>query len=375
MTRAIERLYLTRSKWYGENKKESKPSLFLTQMNYLENPRICLFEVGTLTTDVQVESRSDLDILKANVQQEAVGAVSSMRLATALQRILELEKIRMIEEGRDLSQFDKQAFLAIPESSQRIEQWCSGIKTHPIELPSRYSASSLKTYDSCPLKFKFQHVLKIPSEPRIYFDFGSVMHRVIEHVSDVKKEGGIPTREEAHRVLDLFWPKTSFLTATQEHEKRATAIRILDTYLVWEQENPNTILSCEESFTFSLGDSSFTGKIDRIEKTPEGRLRVIDFKTGKKPSSLTKASIPEEIQLNLYSLALRNIHGTLPEKASFFYLEDGKFVDYIPSAETIRGFEEKLTQMTTTIRNREFSTKTGWDCQRCDYRILCEKIE
>lgn len=375
MTRAIERLYLTRSKWYGENKKESKPSLFLTQMHYLENPLICLFEVGTLTTDVPVESTSDLEILKAKVQQEAVGAVSSMRLVTALQRILELEKIRMIEEGRDLSQFDQHSFLAIPESSQRIEEWRSGTKTPPIELPGRYSASSLKTYESCPLKFKFQHVLKIPSEPRIYFDFGSVIHRVIEHLGGVKKEGGVLTREEAHRVLELFWPKTSFLTATQEHEKKADAIQILDTYLAWEQENPNTLLSCEESFTFSLGDTSFTGKIDRIEKTPDGRLRVIDFKTGKKPSALTKASIPEEIQLNLYSLALRNIHGTLPERASFFYLEDGKFVEYTPTPDTTRGFEEKLTQITTAIRNREFSPKPGWDCQYCDYRILCERLE
>lgn len=298
-----------------------------------------------------------------------------MRLATALQRIIELEKIRMIEKGGDLSQFDQDAFLAVPESSTRIEQWRSGTKTHPIELPARYSASSLKTYDSCPLRFKFQNVLKVPSQPRMYFDFGSVMHRVIEHLGIMKKEGKVPTREEAHRVLDLLWPKTSFLTTTQEQEKRTTAVRILDTYLAWEQENHNCVLSCEESFTFSLGDTSFTGSIDRIEQTPEGRLRVIDFKTGKKPSSLTKASIPEEIQLNLYSLALRNIYGTLPEKASFFYLEDGKFVDYTPTVEPIKKFEEKLTRMTTAIRNREFPPKPGWGCQFCDYTMLCEKME
>ncbi len=375
MTRAIDRLYLTRSKWYGENKKESKPSIFLTRMHYTDNPRICLVEVPTLNPDILVEPRNDLAILKGNVQQEAVSALSGMRLATALQRITELEKIRMIEEGADPSRFDQAAFLAVPECSRRIEEWYSGTGTHPVALPARYSASSLKTYDSCPLKFKFQHVLKIPSQPRIFFDFGSVMHTVIEHLGKMKKEGNVPTRHDAHRVLSLFWPKTAFLTATQEQEKKETAIRILDTYLAWEQENENSVLSCEESFTFSLGDTTFTGSIDRIEQTPGAAFRVIDFKTGKKPSTLTKAAIPEEIQLNLYSLALHTIHGTLPERASFFYLEDGKFVDYTPTAETIRGFEEKLTRMMTAIRNREFSPKPGWGCQYCDYAMLCERLE
>ena len=375
MTRAIERLYLMRAKWYGENKNESKPSAFLTQVDYTHNPLIRVVEVPKIATDDVILSTNELDLLRGKVQYEAVEAISSMRLSTALQRIIELEKIRLIEEGRDLSQFNPTKFLSVPDESVRIAQLLSGTETHPFELPKRFSATSLKTYDSCPLKFKFRYVLKIPSEPKIYFDFGSVVHKVVELLSTQKKEGIVPTREEAHRLLDLLWPKTSFLTLTQEQEKKITAIQILDTYLTWELQNQNEILASEESFTFKQDDLSFTGGIDRIEKTPDGQLRVIDFKTGKKPSKLTKASIPEEIQLNLYCLAIQNVYGQLPQVASFFYLEEGKFVDYIPTKETIEAFYKRLREITDAVRNREFSPCPGWDCHFCDYAGLCEALE
>jgi len=375
MTRAIERLYLVRARWYGENKNESKPSAFLTQVDYTNNPLIQVVQVPKITTDIAIESTNELDILRAHVQQEAVEAISGMRLSTALQRIIELEKIRIIEEGRDLSQFDTRIFLSVPDEGVRISQLLAGNESHPIELPTRFSATSLKTYDSCPLKFKFRYVLKIPSEPQIFFDFGSVIHNVIELLATQKMEGVLPTREDAHRVLDLLWPKTAFLTTTQEQEKKETAIRILDTYLAWELQNQNAILGSEESFTFKQGDISFNGNIDRIEQTLDGQLRVIDFKTGKKPSRLTKARIPEEIQLNLYSLAIQNVYGKLPQAASFFYLEEGKMVDYIPTNETIEAFCDKLNEITDAVRNREFDPCPGWDCSYCDYAGLCEALE
>jgi len=35
----------------------------------------------------------------------------------------------------------------------------------------------------------------------------------------------------------------------------------------------------------------------------------------------------------------------------------------------------RTREMTTAIRNREFSPKSGWDCQYCDYKVLCEAME
>jgi DNA helicase-2/ATP-dependent DNA helicase PcrA len=60
------------------------------------------------------------------------------------------------------------------------------------------------------------------------------------------------------------------------------------------------------------------GFIDRIEQTPEGEFGVVDFKTGAKPSSLMKNSVLSDIQLNLCSLAIKEMFGRLPVRASFY---------------------------------------------------------
>jgi hypothetical protein len=84
--------------------------------------------------------------------------------------------------------------------------------------------------------------------------------------------------------------------------------------------NRNTIVAAEKKFQFLLNGRKIKGSIDRIEQTPEGDYVVTDFKTGSKPSSLTKNSVGSNIQLNLYSLAIKEMFGKLPKRASFFYI-------------------------------------------------------
>ena len=98
---------------------------------------------------------------------------------------------------------------------------------------------------------------------------------------------------------------------------------MLDTYLAWQAANRNTIVAAEKKFQFPLNGRKVKGFIDRIEQTPEGEYVVVDFKTGAKPSSLTKNSVPADIQLNLYSLAIKEMFGKLPT-ACILLLHQGR---------------------------------------------------
>jgi DNA helicase-2/ATP-dependent DNA helicase PcrA len=42
------------------------------------------------------------------------------------------------------------------------------------------SATDIDTYRSCPLKYKFARVFRIPQEPTIHQRFGIVVHQVLE---------------------------------------------------------------------------------------------------------------------------------------------------------------------------------------------------
>jgi DNA helicase-2/ATP-dependent DNA helicase PcrA len=77
-----------------------------------------------------------------------------------------------------------------------------------------------------------------------------------------------------------------------------------------------------------VGVAVVKGFIDRLERTPEGPYVVVDFKTGSSMES--KNTIRDNIQMNVYCLAVKNKFGKLPARASLLYLKKRKMVDYVP---------------------------------------------
>jgi len=151
---------------------------------------------------------------------------------------------------------------------------------------------------------------------------------------------------------------------------------LIGTYLGWQAGNPNRILEAEKRFQISLGGRLLKGVIDRIEETPDGEIVVIDFKTGSKPGNLSKNTIREDIQMNLYSLAIREVYGKLPLKASLYYLRHNKIYDYGPTIESIGTFEARVVKLINAVCAEEFSPTPDYQtCKWCDYKDLCKEGE
>jgi DNA helicase-2/ATP-dependent DNA helicase PcrA len=105
---------------------------------------------------------------------------------------------------------------------------------------------------------------------------------------------------------------------------------------------------------------------------------VIDFKTGAKPSTITRSGIREDIQMNVYCMAVQAMpaYGTLPVRASLYYLKDDKAIDYIPDDESIAAFKERLSGMVAAVCAEEFLARPSYmGCRNCDYGDLCEAGE
>jgi DNA helicase-2/ATP-dependent DNA helicase PcrA len=117
-----------------------------------------------------------------------------------------------------------------------------------------------------------------------------------------------------------------------------------------------------------------TGYIDRIERQPDGGYVVIDFKTGSsKSAGITKGSIREDIQMNVYCMAVQALYGTLPVRASLYYLKDDRMIDYFPDEESIAAFRERAEAMVAAVCAEEFPARSSYmGCRNCDYTDLCE---
>ncbi len=82
---------------------------------------------------------------------------------------------------------------------------------------------------------------------------------------------------------------------------------MVDKLLRWLAKNPRRLLAIEHEFSVRLEDPTrpiqLTGRVDRLEVDDEGRLVVIDLKTGKS-SAVTAADVEEHAQLAGYQAAV-----------------------------------------------------------------------
>jgi len=184
----------------------------------------------------------------------------------------------------------------------------------------------------------------------------------------------------ALELLNSCCSSQAYASRTHELEDRVKAEALLDTYLAWQAANRNTITGTEKKFQFTLNGRTVKGYIDRIERTPDGKYVVVDFKTGSKPGSLTKNSVPLDIQLNLYCLAIKEMYGKLPQRASFYYIKDNKMVDYFPTeetiGETIGAFTGSVNKIISSVCAEQFGVTPSFQtCKFCDYADLCERKE
>jgi DNA helicase-2/ATP-dependent DNA helicase PcrA len=101
-----------------------------------------------------------------------------------------------------------------------------------------FSASALKTYQDCPLKYKFSYVLYIPSGPKMYFDLGIAVHSTVKALTrrQIEEPGYLPTKVEAIKILDHYWISSSYQDLKSEQEDRAYAEKMLEFFVNWCKE-------------------------------------------------------------------------------------------------------------------------------------------
>ena len=132
----------------------------------------------------------------------------------------------------------------------------------------------------------------------------------------------------------------------------------------------------EKDFSFKIGEDIFKGKIDRIDKTEDGKIEIIDYKTGKTPNG-GKLESDDKLQLLIYQLAAKEVFGINSPKLTYSYLETGQNLSFFPKENEIEKTKIELEKRVKEIKNSDFTPNPGWQCQHCDFKNICpyRKIE
>ena len=338
------------------------------------------------------------------------GRLGEMRLDTyldvdqAVSRYLELIKVAaLIERAKEGQTLDaalpalNEILLqcATPEQREILEQsgldsWLRDTERDPAERPTAaqnggepsldpfiprrgrglmLSASDIETYRLCPLKYKFARVFRIPQEPTIHQRFGIVLHQVLERFHQ-------QSDRSLDALMELFhasWRRSGFGDSDDELQFRERAVAALESYWHRERSSDSEAVWFERSFAFKIGPHLLRGRVDRVDRHPDGSYELIDYKTGR---AKTEQELREDVQLSVYQMGARESWGLETSAQSYLYVLTGEQVPVEHSEEELARVRATVTEIAAGILGQRFEPTPSPDvCRFCDYRIICPAAE
>jgi RecB family exonuclease len=238
-----------------------------------------------------------------------------------------------------------------------------------MKLPRALSHSSISMYQECPWRYKLKYVDKIPEKPKHFFSFGQSMHKALEFFYQVKVLPA-PSLEELLASYKENWVSVGYRDGEQEAEYFQQGQHILREYHKRHSAAFQIPFSVEYDFQMMVEGIPVTGKVDRIDRLPDGRLSVLDYKTGK---ALASARIEEDAQLTMYQLACESQLGAQVGRLVFYHLPSHKeHTVGRRSDEQVGGLRRRIVDTADGIMAERFDPKPSEGaCRWCDFKAYC----
>jgi len=273
------------------------------------------------------------------------------------------------------------AFAAAPFPTRTAARTHSPIQTVSRKLPP-LSFSLLHAYERCPRSVTYRTIFGLPdvradardgkddtiaeaaeldsAESTALLaagDYGRLVHRALE----LWARGQTPASRGRHYTDDAVREAAKDLQfkVDAKHLTRASAAFDSATAALkgWRIEN------AEAPFSLEYGDVVVSGFIDLIARDPQGRIVVIDYKTGTMPAS------DHALQLGIYRDAVERVYGFTDVACAIGrFAEDDTFsleTVELPSHETVRA---RIAAVAEGLGRADVTAKPGRWCWTCAYR-------
>jgi len=246
-----------------------------------------------------------------------------------------------------------------------------------------YSFSRIKCLHQCPLRYRYRYLQGLKEAFRSIESYlGNAVHDVLEWLYAERHRGREPDESTMLSRLAAGW--------TENFDDTVAIVRIEDSeemYLKTGREmlirffqetfarDRSETVALEQRLSTRLSDAVvFTGYADRIGRTEQGRLFVIDYKTSKKEGDGSEFS--EGLQAPLYAACVLGDHGEEEALAGYHYLRHGttrwQQVDGERAAQLLERFLDLANEAAAA---GEFPARPGILCAWCGFNAQCPAAE
>jgi DNA helicase-2/ATP-dependent DNA helicase PcrA len=259
----------------------------------------------------------------------------------------------------------------------RIALWA--LNYHPpLPEPLELSATSVDTYQTCPLKFSFEKGWGLRGGPAAAMTFGNLMHTTVQQfVAGLRKGLPMPI-EELEAIYRREWPAGAYRDDYQEEEYRKAGEEQLRAFHARYVALQPRVLAQEKRFELPVSrDLVISGRIDQINRLADDAsgknlVEVVDYKTG---SAKSQKHVDKNLQLSIYALAVRDAFELDPVRLVLWYLRTGERVETCRDDADLEDARQKVMEIAAQIRAGQFAPRPGFHCRNCEFQPLCPEHE
>ena len=232
----------------------------------------------------------------------------------------------------------------------------------------RLSASSLKTYLRCPQQWKLKYVDRLPEEKKPFFNLGKAVHAALEAVYDRRVAAPAPLDEALAAFEEAFDPE-AYASEEEAGRNRADGRRMVEDFHAKHAQGFEPALAVEKRLDFEVEGVPFVGYVDRIDKVDDGRIRVVDYKTG---GSFDLDRVRTDRQLTLYQMGCEQKLGMEVDALTLYHVPSQTPFE-VPRhpAEREEAVREDVRRAARGIEGEAFEPDPGHYCDWCDFRSHC----
>ncbi|PUD45071.1 ATP-dependent deoxyribonuclease AddB [Helicobacter pylori] len=249
-----------------------------------------------------------------------------------------------------------------------------------------FSASSLNAFLTCKRRFYYHYIKRFKESPKDENNsvVGSLIHELLKEAYEKDKN---PYALE-ERLIWLLETRENI--TPKERLDTLVALKKIQAFYKKERERFNTkikILDLEKSFETIIQGVVFKGRIDRIDKTADNEIILLDYKfkndlkldnmSEKQRKSLSPieiAQISTDYQMAIYAFALKNLGYKDPIKAFFYDLRKGELLEEDELILQAKMDHLEFSLIPKLKQEIDFEkTLEVKDCEYCSFKDMCNR--
>jgi superfamily I DNA/RNA helicase/RecB family exonuclease len=157
------------------------------------------------------------------------------------------------------------------------------------------SPSQLQSFEDSPLDWFISSIAG--GEPSVNMALGTILHWAMETAES-------PDVDDLWAAVESRWGELLFESAWMSEAQKRTARSLatgIAAYLAEFRRVGKTLVGAESRFSLEIGRADVNGSIDRVERSPDGAVVIVDLKTG--AANVKADFVAAHPQLGAYQLA------------------------------------------------------------------------